>query len=418
MKKEELEELLAQLKEEYNSYKAKKLSLDMSRGKPGREQLDITQGMLTALEKPEDCISENGLDIRNYGVLDGIPEAKRIFADILETSPDNLIIGGNSSLNLMYDEITRMMLFGNCDSEKPWCRYDKIKFLCPVPGYDRHFSICESIGIEMINIPINADGPDMDMIEKYVSEDDTIKGIWCIPKYSNPDGVVYSDEVIRRFARLMPKAKDFRIMWDNAYIIHSLYGDAAKQLNLLEEAEKCGNANIVLEFMSTSKVSFPGSGVAVMAASKENIAHTKKYLTYQTIGYDKINMMRHVTFFKNAEGMKNHMKLHADIIRPKFEIVNDALTPLGDLGIASWTKPQGGYFICVKLMNGCATRVYNLALECGVKMTKAGAPFPYHKDPDDAYLRIAPTYPSNEDLTLASEILVLCIKIAAIEKLL
>ena len=418
MTAEQLKGELAVLGGEFAQYKAKEMKLDMSRGKPGSEQLVLTQKMLSVISDPDDCICENGLDCRNYGLLDGIPEAKRMFADILEVPIENIIMQGNSSLNAMYDEIARFMLFGTCDSDTPWSKLPKVKFLCPVPGYDRHFAICEVFGIEMINVPMTADGPDMDMIEELVASDDSIKGVWCVPKYSNPDGIVYSDETVRRFAALKPAAKDFRIMWDNAYVIHALYDELADQPNIIAEAAKHGNPNMPLEFMSTSKVTFPGSGVAVLAASKCNIEHTKKYMSYQTIGYDKINQMRHVVYFGDAKGMRDHMKHHADIIRPKFEIVLDALDQLRELDIAEWNSPKGGYFISVNTLDGCAKRVFELAREAGVTLTGAGATFPYGRDPRDRNLRIAPTYPSNEDLKIASDILCLCIKIASAEKLL
>jgi aspartate/methionine/tyrosine aminotransferase len=416
MPQSRLEEELIALHGQYNSCLQKNLKLDMSRGKPGAEQLALTQDMLDVITT-ENCITENGFDCRNYGLLDGIPEAKRIFSDILGIPAKNIIVAGNSSLNIMYDEITRAMLYGTCDSEKPWSRCETIKFLCPVPGYDRHFAICELLGIKMINVPMTPTGPDMDTVESLVAQDDSIKGIWCVPKYSNPDGIVYSDETVRRFAALKPKARDFRIFWDNAYIVHGLNGDSAHQLNLFDEAQKYGNANLPLIFTSTSKISFPGSGVAVLAASDENVAYTKKIMAVQTIGYDKLNQMRHVIYFGNAARITEHMHRHADIIRPKFKIVLDELEKLRPLGIAEWNNPEGGYFISLNVPDFCATRVYKLAKEAGITLTPAGATFPYGIDPRDRNLRIAPTYPSNADLQTATEILCLCVRIAAVEKL-
>lgn len=413
-----LKQELSLLREQYEMYRGKKLSLDMSRGKPGADQLAITQDMLGVICSPESCMTENGFDCRNYGLLDGIPEAKKIFSDLLEIPQKNVIIGGNSSLNLMYDEMTRAMLYGTCDSEKPWNRYDGIKFICPVPGYDRHFAICETLGIKMIPVPMTSDGPDMDAVEALVEQDDTIKGIWCVPKYSNPDGIVYSDETVRRFAALKPKARDFRIFWDNAYIVHGFSDEPDRQLNLFTEAQKYGNANLPLIFTSTSKISFPGSGLAVLAASDANIAKTKKVLSIMTIGYDKLNQMRHVKFFGTAERIREHMKLHAEIIRPKFAIVLNEFEKLRPLGIAEWNKPKGGYFISLDCMDGCAGRIWSLTKDAGVVLTPAGATFPYGKDPRDRNLRIAPTYPSNSDLQAAVEVLCLCVKMASAEKIL
>jgi len=416
--KPQLESELENLRTEYKAFQDKKLRLDMSRGKPSPAQLALTQDMLGVISSHECCITEDGIDCRNYGLLDGIPEAKKLFGDLLCVPAANIIIGGNSSLNMMYDEIARCMLFGTCDSPLPWSRLDKVKFLCPVPGYDRHFSICESMGIEMINIPMTPEGPDMDMVEELVASDDSIKGIWCVPKYSNPEGVVYSDETILRFASLKTAAPDFRIFWDDAYIIHSLNGEPAHILNIFDEAAKAGNPNLPVIFTSTSKISFPGSGIAAMASSDANIKNTKKYMSVQTIGYDKLNQMRHVLYFHSADGMREHMKHHADIIRPKFRIVLDNLKTLEEYGIAQWTEPDGGYFISLDVLDGCASRVYNLMKDAGVTMTGAGATFPYGKDPRDRNLRIAPSFPSNEELETASKILVLCVRIAGAERLL
>lgn len=407
----------AALRGDFEKYKAKGLRLDMSRGKPSAQQVELSQEMLGVISTPEDCLTAGGFDCRNYGVLDGIPEAKKIFSDILGIPTENIIVAGNSSLNIMYDEMARLMLYGAAGTEQPWSKQENIKFICPCPGYDRHFAICESFGIEMINVDMTPDGPDMDAVEELI-RDSSVKGIWCVPKYSNPDGITYSDETVRRFAALKPAAPDFRIFWDNAYIVHSFSDDDTPVLNIFDEAKKCGNEDIVITFTSTSKISFPGSGVAVMAASDANIAHTKSKMAIQTIGYDKLNMMRHVKFFGSKDGLMEHMKRHAAIIKPKFDAVLETFdSELTPCGIAEWTKPIGGYFLSLNVPDGCAKRVYDLAAEAGVTLTNAGATFPYGRDPRDRNLRIAPTFPTADEMKMASKVLCLCVKLAALEKL-
>ncbi|MBQ7015276.1 MAG: aminotransferase class I/II-fold pyridoxal phosphate-dependent enzyme [Clostridia bacterium] len=417
MSQAELFELKENLLRQYGSYKSKGLKLDMSRGKPCKEQLDISEGLLSVLKCNDDCFNENGMDCRNYGILDGIPEAKKIFADLMEVSVNEVVVGGNSSLNMMYDTIARAMIFGVDGVSEPWGKNGKITFICPVPGYDRHFSICESLGINMVTVPLNEDGPDMDMIENLVAEDESVKGMWSIPKYSNPTGITYSDEVVKRLAALKPKAKDFRIFWDNAYIIHDLNDKSDKLLNLLQEAKKYGNEDMIYMFMSTSKVSFPGAGVAAMAASTKNVEYMKKKIFSQTIGPDKLNQLRHVRYYKTADGVREYMKKHAAIIKPRFDVVLKYLSKeLGGLGVADWFKPNGGYFVSVNVEKGCAKRVVSLLKDAGVTMTNAGATFPYGKDPDDRNIRIAPTYPPIEELRTAMELFCICVKLAAVEK--
>ncbi len=414
----ELEELKNELTSRYKKDQEKNLKLDMSRGKPAPEQLDLSIDMLTHC-LDGDYQSGNGIDCRNYGVLDGIPETKELMMPMLGVSADEIIIGGNSSLQLMYDTISRAMLLGILGGDKPWCRNEKVKFLCPAPGYDRHFAICESMGIEMITVPYLKSGPDMDMVERLVSEDETIKGIWCVPLYSNPTGISYSDETVKRFAALSPKAKDFRIFWDNAYCVHHLTDTPDQILNILEECKKTGKQDMVLMFTSTSKISFPGGGLACIGASKANIDFIKKQMAYQTIGYDKLNQLRHVKFFKNFEGIQAHMKLHRAIIAPKFKIVLNTLNrEIAPCGIADWHEPNGGYFISFEGMEGTAKRTVSLCREAGVVLTGAGAAFPYGKDPKDSNIRIAPTFPKPEELQAAMEIFCVSAKLAAIEKML
>lgn len=418
MTKEQLKAEREEVNKQYQQLKSLGLKLNMARGKPNKDQLDLSMGMLDALSG-EDLVGEEGIDCRNYGVLDGVIEAKRLLSAMIECSVDQIIIYGNSSLNVMYDTVARSMTHGVMGST-PWAKLDKVKFLCPVPGYDRHFAITEFFGIEMINVPLNEDGPDMDMVEDLVSKDDSIKGIWCVPKYSNPSGVTYSDETVRRFANLKPAAKDFRIYWDNAYCIHHLYEDRQDHiLEILHECEKAGNPDMVYKFCSTSKVTFPGSGIAAIASSKANLEFIKKQMSIQTIGHDKINQLRHVKFFGDFNGMLEHMKKHADIIRPKFEAVLEALdTELAPLDIAKWTHPNGGYFIALDTIEGCAKRVVALCKEAGVSMTNAGATYPYGKDPKDSNIRIAPTYPTTEELKQACEVFVTCVKLATLDKML
>lgn len=419
MSREELLELQKELTKQYEEIKAKGLSLDMSRGKPSASQLDISMEMMDVLNSKTDLKCETGVDCRNYGVPDGIPEAKRLLGEISEVDPDHILIYGNSSLSVMFDSVARSMTQGVM-GHTPWCKLDKVKFLCPVPGYDRHFKITEFFGIEMVNVPMLSTGPDMDMVEKLVSEDASIKGIWCVPKYSNPQGITYSDETVRRFARLKPAAEDFRIYWDNAYSVHHLYDeDQDFLIEILEECVKAGNPDIVYKFTSTSKISFPGSGIAAVAASKANLEDFRRYMQIQTIGHDKLNQLRHVRFFKNLDGVHEQMRKHAEIIRPKFETVEATLEKeLGGLGIGQWTKPKGGYFISFDSMEGCAKAIVAKAKEAGVVMTGAGATFPYGKDPKDSNIRIAPTFPEPEELAMATEIFVLSVKLVSIAKLL
>ena len=419
MSKEQLLQEKTALEAEYAKIKEMGLSLDMSRGKPAAEQLDLSMGILDTVDAKSVVKSENGTDLRNYGVLDGIPEAKKLIGDMVGAKPENVIVYGNSSLNIMYDQIARAEIFGICGNT-PWSKLDKVKFLCPVPGYDRHFAITEEFGIEMINIPMTEDGPNMDMVEQYVNNDAAVKGIWCVPKYSNPQGVVYSDETVRRFANLKPAAADFRIFWDNAYVVHHLYEDNQAQiLNILDECEKAGNPDIVFQFCSTSKVSFPGAGIAAISASAANIADIKKKLTIQTIGHDKINQLRHVKFFKDQKGVQEHMMKQAAIIRPKFEMVEEMLTEeIASRGIGTWMHPLGGYFISFEALEGCAKKIVEKCKEAGVVLTGAGSPYPYKKDPKDSVIRIAPTYPSMDELKEAAKVFTVVVRLVSVDKLL
>jgi len=419
MSKAELQELKSSLEIQYKEFQDKNLSLDMSRGKPSAEQLNISMGMMDVLNSQAALTTEQGADCRNYGILDGIKEAKILLGEIAEVPIDNLIIYGNSSLNIMYDSISRSMTHGVMGST-PWCKLDKVKFLCPVPGYDRHFAITEFFGIEMINVPMTETGPDMDMVEKLVREDEAIKGIWCVPKYSNPQGITYSDDTVRRFARLEPAAKDFRIYWDNAYGVHHLYAnDQDYLIEILAECERAGNPDMVYKICSTSKITFPGSGIAAIATSKANLADIQKQLAIQTIGHDKVNQLRHARFFKDFADIKSHMMKQADVIRPKFEAVLSVLDrELGGLEIGSWIAPKGGYFISFDALEGCAKAIVVKAKEAGVVMTPAGATYPYGKDPKDSNIRIAPTFPTPKELSEATDLFVLCVKLVSIDKIL
>lgn len=420
MSKVDLKKELDILDEKYEVFKIQKLKLVMSRGIPCQQQLDLSMGMFEGEGVNVAFKANEGTDCRNYGGLDGLPEAKELFSKIIEVTPAETIIGGNSSLNMMYDTIARAMTFGVPGGSSPWGKLPKVKFLCPSPGYDRHFSITELFGIEMITIDMLMDGPDMDAVEKYASEDESIKGIWCTPKYSNPEGKTYSDEVVRRFANMKTKTTDFRIFWDHAYVVHHLSDKPDKILNIIDECKKAGNPDRVYIFSSTSKITFPGSGVAIMGSSEANCAHIKKLLVMQTIGPDKMNQLRHVRFLKNMENIETHMKKQAAIIGPKFDIVISKLSKeLDSLDIASWNKPNGGYFISLDTMDGCAKAVIGMAGEGGVTLTTpAGATFPYKKDPRDRNIRIAPTFPPESELKKAMELLCICVRRAAAQKLL
>lgn len=417
MSRQELAAFKENVQKEYDSYKALGLKLNMARGKPGAEQLELSMPMLDCLNSKN--AAEFPADYFNYGGLDGIKEAKELFAPMLSVDPENVIVFGNASLNIMYDTVSRCYTFGAAKGMKPWKDCEKVKWLCPVPGYDRHFAITELFGAEMINIPMDENGPDMDMIEKLVSEDASIKGMWCVPKYSNPTGITYSDEVVKRLAALKPAAEDFRIFWDNAYCIHHLTDTPDTLLNIFDELKKNGNEDMIYMFASTSKVTFPGSGVAVMAASKANLDHVRSTMTIQTIGHDKLNMLRHVKFFGSFEKIEEHMAKHAALLKPRFDIVTDTLEKeISKLEIGSWVKPNGGYFVSFDSLEGCAKRIVSLCKEAGVVLTGAGATFPYGKDPLDRNIRIAPSYPSCEELQKAMDIFVCAVKLASAEKLL
>ena len=407
----ELQAEKAELEKRYNDFKAKNLKLDMSRGKPGSDQLDLSNELNAVSD-----YTENGVDLRNYGMMDGTPACKKLFADLMQVKPENVIVGPNASLTLMFDYIAQCFTHGAGDT--PWCRLNSVKFLCPVPGYDRHFTILEHFGIEMINIEMKADGPDMDAVEEAV-KDPSVKGMFCVPKYSNPQGITYSDAVVRRIAALRPAAKDFRVIWDNAYMVHDIVEDGDKLLNIFDLLPEYGNEDMVIEVCSTSKITFPGAGGSALAASDNNIKAIKKRLNAQTISYDKMNQHRHVEFFKDVNGILAHMKKHAAILKPKFDMVLKHLNQeLAGLGIASWTEPRGGYFISLDVLDGCAKRVGELCKEAGVVLTTVGATFPYGKDPNNRNIRIAPTYPPLDELDTAAELLCVCVRLAAAEKIL
>ena len=419
MSREDLRHELETLNREYRRLQGREMHLDMSRGKPCIEQLNLSMGLMDVLDSTSDLTCEDGTDCRNYGQLTGIEEARVLLGDMMENNPNDIIIYGNSSLNVMYDAVSRAYTHGVMGSE-PWCRQGRVKFLCPVPGYDRHFAITEYFGIEMIPVPMTSTGPDMAVVEKLVAEDESIKGIWCVPKYSNPSGISYSDETVRRFARLKPAARDFRIFWDNAYGMHHLYDDRQDYLiEILAECKRAGNPDLVYKFASTSKITFPGSGIAALATSPNNMEDIKKQLRHQTIGHDKVNQLRHVRFFKDIHGMVEHMRLHADILRPKFEMVENTMeAELGGLGIGTWTNPLGGYFIGFESLPGCAKAIVARCKKAGVTMTPAGATWPYGKDPLDTSIRIAPTFPSLEDLEAAAKLFCLCVRLVSAEKIL
>lgn len=416
--REELLTMKKDLELQYEDAKGKGLKLDMSRGKPSEEQLDMTMPMMDIFNSSCDMRDDQGVDTRNYGNLEGIWSARRLLGEMLGVAPEKVIVFGTASLSVMYDSISRSMTHGVMGST-PWCKLDKVKFLCPAPGYDRHFSITEHFGIEMITIPMTEEGPDMDLVEEYV-KDPAVKGIWCVPMYTNPLGITYSEEVCRRMADLNPAAEDFRIYWDNAYCVHHLYDDKQDTLpEMLSMCEANGKKDMILEFASTSKISFAGAGISCIAASEGNLEWVKKSMTIQIISHDKINQLRHVRYFKDMDGIKEHMRKHAAIMRPKFEMVLETLErELGGLGIGSWTKPLGGYFISFDAMDGCAKAIVNKCKEAGVVLTGAGATFPYKKDPYDKNIRIAPSYPTMEELKLTAELFVLCVKLVSVEKLL
>ena len=421
MTREELHYEKEKVESLFEEQKALGLSLDMSRGKPSTEQLNISNGLMDVLNSNTDMKDETGSDCRNYGIFGGIPEAKRLMGEMSEVAPDDMLIFGNSSLNIMFDTVSRAYTHGIMGN-KPWGKCDGIKFLCPVPGYDRHFRITEYFGIDMINIPMTESGPDMDMVEEYVNNDPLVKGIWCVPKYSNPQGYTYSEETVKRFAALEPAAPDFRIFWDNAYSIHHLYDEPERQdflLEILDECRKAGHPDMVFKFISTSKVSFPGSGIAAVATSHSNLGDIARYMRVQTIGHDKLNQLRHVRYFKNIDGMLAHMSKMASVLRPKFELVHDMLeSELGGLDIATWTNPHGGYFISFDGMENTAKDIVAKAEEAGVKLTPAGATYPYGVDPKDTNIRIAPSYPPLEELRQATKIFILSVKIVSLKKLL
>ncbi|MBE6808065.1 MAG: aminotransferase class I/II-fold pyridoxal phosphate-dependent enzyme [Ruminococcaceae bacterium] len=415
MSKEELAAEFSAVRAEYEHLRSMHLSLDMSRGKPGFDNMDLSEKMFDLVGNDTGFKNISGIDCRNYGGLDGLAELKNLFANILELEPDQIIVGGNSSLNMMFDTIAQAMTHGM--GGEPWGRQDGLKFLCPVPGYDRHFAITEYFGFELIPVPTTEEGPDMDVVEELV-KDEKVKGIWCVPKYSNPEGITYSDNVVRRMAALKPAAGDFRIFWDNAYVVHDLYDEGDKLLNIYTECVKAGNPDLPIIFTSTSKITFPGAGVAAEAASPNNVALLKGRMKYQTIGPDKLNQLRHARLLHNLDDVKAHMKKHAEILRPKFEaVLNEMDKQLADTGVAHWTKPKGGYFISLYVPEGCAKRVEQLCANAGMILTPAGATYPYGKDPKNSNLRIAPSYPSVEEIKTASVVLCTAVRYAVLEKL-
>lgn len=417
--KDELQEKLISLNEKYEGFKAQKLKLDMTRGRPCKEQLALSMEMLAFPGPYDDCKTADGTDARNYGLVDGIPEAKRLFSEMLNVSPNEVIIGGNSSLSMMYDSIARAMMFGVPGGTEPWSKLPKVKFLCPSPGYDRHFAITELFGFEMIAIDMKKDGPDMDRVEKLAAEDPSIKGIWCTPIYSNPEGITYSDEVVDRMASMKTSAPDFRIFWDEAYVVHHLTDKKDKLKNIMESCKLAGNPDRVFIFASTSKITFPGAGLAVMAASENNVSRIRKQVGIKTIGPDKLNQLRHVHFLKDMDGIEAQMKKQASILKPKFDMVLDILeSELSGKNIATWNRPNGGYFISFNTMQGCAAAIVKMAADAGVAITPAGATYPYGKDPRDSNIRIAPTMPPVNELKTAMELLCTCVQIVSINKLL
>ena len=418
MSAEELRTVFAEEQAKLDKWSEMNLTLDLTRGKPNQAQLDLSSGLLNIISDRGDCFSASGLDCRNYGILDGLPETKKLFSDLLGIPAERILVLGNSSLNVMYDTMVRAMLFGVAGGHEPWCRQGRIKFICPSPGYDRHFTICRTLGIEMIPVRMTPNGPDMDEVYDIACSDPSVKGIWCVPKFSNPEGITYSDEVVDLFAAMKPAAPDFRIFWDDAYAVHELYDEPVHLANIFERAKEYGTEDNIFYFASTSKITFPGSGLAIMAASEKNLEQIRPIIATQTIGYDKINQMRHVKFFGNADGIRAHMRHHAAILRPKFELVEHIFeTELAGLDIAHWSTPKGGYFISLYVSEGCARRVYQLARSVGVTLTAAGSTYPYGRDPHDSNLRIAPTFPENDELKQAIEILCACVKLAAAEKL-
>ena len=417
MTKAELLEEREKVQAHYDALKAQGLSLNMARGKPSKQQLDMVSDILDVL-RPDSDFNSDGIDARNYGNLEGLPACRKLFADLLGVKPENIFVGGSASLQMMYDTIAKCYTHGRVNSDKPWAKLDKVKWLCPAPGYDRHFTISESFGMEMITVPMTSEGPDMDVVEELIRDED-VRGMWCVPKYSNPDGIIYSAETIRRIASMKPAAKDFLLMWDNAYIVHEFFGDYVPFPDILSECAKYGNADMVFEFASTSKITFPGAGVSVFACSEHNMEYTKKLLNAQVISYDKVNQLRHVRYFKDKDGVLAKMKLHASILGPKFRCVLDNLDrEIAPLGIAHWEKPNGGYFVSVNTMPGIAKATWQLCKEAGLTMTGAGATFPYGKDPQDSNMRVAPSLPPIEQLEQAMDIYCSSMKLAALNKLL